>query len=160
MRINIGLASTVTATERWFEEIRAGRAFGGASEITSTAGKVPAVQLINPAASGKTILVHRMVISTGVNQTIETYHDDVQRALNGPTKRNLLSGGAAPVGLIRVEDILGPAGTQWHRHLVSANVPTDLFPVWTGELQPGRGITFFGTTVVSKLIGGFFWVEV
>src|SRR6266850_2037921 len=61
MRQNLGTALTVTATEKWLAAVQSGQAFGQFASQNAVAAQFSYVQLFNPAASGKTLLLRAVV---------------------------------------------------------------------------------------------------
>lgn len=159
MKINVGLAATVTATDRWLSELRLGRAFGATMSVGPVAGQLPHVQLFNPVGSGVTVLVHYMAfVTTGIHSGALSHHNVALTTL-GANIRNLLSGGPAPQAQIRAETNVAALGNTYLGG--DTNVPIDFVygPMWLTELDPGEGIVGRDTVANRQLRGAFMWIE-
>lgn len=147
MRLSLGGFSQVTMTDRWFQELRAGRAFAGRGSIGAVGGQNGHVQLKNPAASGKQAIVAqiRVNILTAGYVAIATYDTDLATDVGAVS--NLLMGGSAGVCHVRSTNNAGLLGTSIAVLYLPANTPTILWPSWGPELSPGKGICIDAGTV-------------
>lgn len=159
MQVGLGGAITVTATERWFSEVRAGRAFGGAIIQANIAAEFSHVQLFNPVASGVTALVRAIVGSTNTSDRMEVAFFNTALATLGADGRNLLSGGAAPVAQVRAGTNAAQQGDRFAAQQILANTPIALTEEWVCELGPAEGVIIRLSTVNISLVGSFSWVE-
>ncbi|MGH7409851.1 MAG: hypothetical protein ACREJ6_02140 [Candidatus Methylomirabilis sp.] len=161
MRISSGLTVSVAATDRWFDDIRAGRAFRGYDSITAAAGQLPYVQLFNPVASGKIAIARFPEITSAAAQTVEIAFFDTALALLGPAtaKGNLLAGGADPASEIRRESNAGILGDAFASYDVLASVLVRATEEWTIELGAGEGVLVRGRTVATGIRVAYSWIE-
>lgn len=160
MRIGLGGAITVTATERWLSEIRAGRAFIGNRVQVASAANFGHIQLLNPAGSAVTIIVRAIVLSLGAaTRARMAYFDTALTTLVG-TGANLLRGAAASVGTIRAEDNAAELGTEIYNINILSGTPTDPVPEWLCELGAGEGVLINCALVNTAILGNFLWMEV
>lgn len=88
-----------TAQPWWYSQSIAGLRFIGGGIVTCAA-QFPEIQLFNPGASGKTIVVDQLdfVINTATSFELRQHATALGTAL---TQGNLLMGGSAPVGLTK-----------------------------------------------------------
>ncbi len=160
MRIAFGGSLTVSAEERWFTEIRAGRAFMRGSDTGASAGNYGHFQLFNPGGSGIMIVVRRLVASLRTADTIRIHtHNTALTTLLGAGV-NLLAGGTVGIGEVRRQNIASFTGTLVSAVPISADRPYNLLDGWSWELGAGEGILFVSATV-NVAIGGFYeWIEI
>lgn len=159
MRQNLGTALTVTATEKWLAAVQAGQAFSQFASQNAVAAQFSHVQLFNPAASGKTLLLRAVIGSTNPAAAIGFSMDNTQRTTDAGAGVCLLDGAAAGVGHVRQETNAALQGTQFGSVLTQAGVP-DIIPIeWFAQLAPGQGLSTFATLVNVQLVAWFMWTE-
>ena len=171
MRIGGGAVSIADVTNRpardlgfvrpfWLSEIRAGRAFTGGVSIASSVGDNTHIQLLNPAASGVTILVRRLVAAPkGVDaHSVRTHNTALTTlSMNGV---NLLAGGTAGLGAIRTVNNAGLLGTLARAFTLLTDTPFDLIREWDFELGAGEGILIVPGSTNNGLAAFYDWIEV
>lgn len=160
MKLSLGGFSTVTMTDRWFQELRAGRTFDGYTSQAAIAGQYAHVQLKNPAASGKQAIVAQILVTCAVVVDVLITRYDVDCTTDAGALVNYLLGAAAGACHVRTESNVGVLGTQIDSRRVQANTPTVLYPSWGPELSPGTGLALLPGTVNTQLIGMFLVNEV
>jgi len=155
MKLSLGGFSTVTMTDRWFQELRAARAFGRTGAQVAVAGQYSNVQLKNPAASGKQAIVAeiRILLTVADFVTLRSYDTDCTTLLG--TLTNLLMGAAAGVSTIRTEAAVARLGTEVTEVYCAANVWTVLLPSWGPEVSSGSGIVLEPATANVGLTVAF-----
>jgi len=160
MIINLGTQASVTASEKWLTYIQAGQAFGLASSLGPTAAVISHVQLFNPAASGKVVLVRRcfssLVTST---DTINLNLYNVALATDVGAGVNLLNGGAAAVSHVRTANNATQLGTNFAQLYTAIGQPQAFGPDWLCELTAGQGLVVCGSAVNTWAVASFYWVE-
>jgi len=159
MRQNLGTALTVTATEKWLAAVQAGNAFGLYASQNAVAAQFSYVQLYNPAASGKTLLLRAVVGSTGAAAAIGFSMDNTQRTTDAGAGINLLSGAAAGVGHVRQETNAALQGAQFGSVLTAVGAAVIMPIEWFAQLAPGQGLTTYCTIVNIQLVTWFLWTE-
>jgi hypothetical protein len=160
MRSNPGGTATVTAQDRWYAEIRAGRAFArGARVAPGGAGNFSEGQLFNPAASG----VNAIIFTASASAASAVFHQLRQHntalATLVGTGFNLLSGGAASQCVIRTATPAALDGTLIAELHMAANTPGRICPSWSFELGPGEGVLFAETNGNIEMPVVYFWIE-
>jgi hypothetical protein len=160
MRLSLGGGLTVTATEKWLSEIRAGRAFAKGRLQAAVASENSHVQLKNPAASGKTAIVRSVLVSTPTAMLVSFQTYDTDLTTDVGAGRNLLSDGANGVAHIRSQTNIGVLGTKVGELHFPANHPLSIAPEWLWEMGDGEGILVVGGTVNVALSALFMWIEV
>jgi len=109
--ISLGGTPTVTLQERWFTEMRGGRAFGGYNSQGGVAVEFSHLQLFNPAASGVIAIVYLVLGDQGAANPLWFAHYNTALTTSDGSTRNLLSGGAAPICVIRRQTNVAQLGS-------------------------------------------------
>mgnify|MGYP001590096182 CR=1 FL=1 len=143
----------------WLYELRNGRAYQGYATQAAVAAQYPHVQLFNPAASGKTIIVRLAKVFSTALQNIHQRLYDTALATNQANVQNLLSGGAAAVGQTRSATDVAILGTAFGNFGAVADESRDLFGEWVCVLAAAQGFLVNGATVNTQLSATFQWVE-
>jgi hypothetical protein len=159
MRIAFGGGLTVSAEERWFTEIRAGRAFHGGAISGAQAGNITKFQLLNPAASGITVIVYKMGLHQGTTGRISLAEHGTALTTN-VTAYNLLQGGNAPSATFNYVRDANAYGTVRSYHNSLADVWHWFHAPWSYELGEGEGVHLFHSTVNDPAAAEFLWIEV
>lgn len=144
----------------WLNELRAGRAYGGQADTSGVAANITFNQLFNPAASGKTLLVYRVVASMGTQGVILLGRYDTPIGTPSVTPENLLIDGAAGVGAVREGNTGGLVGTAITEQRIDPFTPVVLADRWGFQVPAGRGLIIEPTTVNVDLTSSWWWVEV
>lgn len=160
MKLSLGGFSTVTMTDRWFQELRAGRAFAGQAAPGAVAGQYSYVQLLNPAGSGVQSIVAQIEVTLTVADLVVLSFYDTALATDAGALANLLSGGAAGGSHVRTESTAVGFGTVYYSRWVPANDSTVIYPSWGVELSPGRGLAVTRNTVNAAIRVSFLVNEV
>lgn len=144
----------------WHEHVRRGRAFAAPCSQGGVAGENPHAQLMNPAGSGRQLLLYatHLISSTVTNATFAFYNTALSTLQTAGI--NLLAGGAAGQGQARRQTNIGVLGTQFTTVFLAVDTQTYFEPLWVCELDPGEGVVVAGVTVASDLTAMFRWVEV
>lgn len=160
MRITLGGGLAVQQTERWFSEMRAGRTFSRGGNVSPGAAAFAEIQLFNPAGSGVTVLVYRLLAGAGANDAtqIRTFNTALTTLVG--TGINLLAGGAAAVAEIRTNNPAALDGTQVSQTYAPANVTFERVDVWSWELGAAEGIIIAAGAVNISLAAEFYWNEI
>lgn len=170
MRISSGIAADANVTDRearlvgvirseWHRRVRASQGFYGLTDNGPSVGNYTHVQLLNPAASGITVLVYRISLArpTGVG-FINVRRDDVARATLSANTGNLVLGAAAPLGQLRFENNAVQQGVIIGIIDAAATLEP-VFPDWCFELGAGEGITFEPAATNVEIGALLLWVE-
>ncbi len=157
MRISLGGGISITATERWFTEIRAGRAFHGGATQGPVAGVAHHLQLFNPVGSGKTLIIYRWKVAQGATGP---YHLR-QKAAPGLATFirpgfNFLIGAANGVGEIRSEsNAVLQGGLDTELTIPTGISLTEIQQVWGFEIPAGQGI--IGVPNALNVLNTAYW---
>lgn len=143
----------------WLEQLRRGRAFGGGSNGAQVVGEVPLIQILNPAASGVTIILHRVVIQTTTAQQVNLQLSNTALATLQQQGVNLRAGSAAGLGAVRTASAVGAPGTLVNFYLIPVSQAVDLAVESLVELDAGEGVVIAGQTANTVVGAQFFWVE-
>ena len=160
MRVSLGGNITVTATERWLSEVRAGRAFGFGDEQNGVAGQKSHVQLFNPAGSGVNALVRLTMVARGTAGVVGLCFHDTALTTDVGAGINLLRGGAAGACHVRKATDAADLGSQIFALRLQASASFEVTAEWLAEIGPGEGIHWRDGTVADTLTVGFLWAEV
>lgn len=136
-----------------------GRLFGGPDAYE--AAKYPYVQLWNPAASGKNLIITRVEAACSAAGDVFFYSQTTALATNQPSRlQNALAAGAVGVAQLRVgPSATFPAPSFWRPQMVPANTPVTLFSESPLILPPGNGWVIASNQLASRLVGYFSWFE-
>ncbi len=159
MRINVGSQASVTASEKWLTYIQAGQAFALGLINPGLAGNFSPVQLFNPVASGKTVLVRRVVASVGVTTQMILGIYNTALTTDQGAGLNLLVGGAASVAHVRSVQQVGNVGASITTLDLNSGNPQYLGPDWLCQLPAGTGIVVTSGVVAVEVGAGFYWAE-
>lgn len=160
MRINAGTAISVTATELWLSEIRAGNAFARGIYLAASVGNLSEIQLFNPVASNKIVIVRSILAaSSGLSSIDLRTHNTALGTLVGAGV-NLLAGAAAAQGELRTATPAAADGTSFATIRAAAETELYIVPDWFMELGAGEGLIV--TSVLANSGNGAFftWREV
>lgn len=159
MRVNPGLLTSTTSTEKWLAALAAGQAFAANGAIAASPGNISIAQLKNPVGSGKTLLVRTTFITISVAGLMAIGLYDVDLTSDGGAGINLLSGGAAGVAHFRFQQPAAGVGTTILQFSLQANtVFTPPFE-WFAQLAPGQGLITWPLTVNVQNTTCFQWLE-
>lgn len=170
MRIGGGAVSIADVTDRvardlgfvrpfWLNEIRAGRAFVQGDFVGASGGVFSHLQLINPAGSGITVIVHRIGVSVTVSGGVQVrVHNTALANLSG-AGTNLLSGDTAGIGEVRNSQTAGVSGTSTATLRITSERPVPFPSDWFFELGAGEGILLVPTAVNIGLAATYEWIE-
>jgi hypothetical protein len=148
-------------------DIRTVRALSGVSflggvPITAGAGTFAEVQLYNPVASGKILLVYGLRLATSVAQQL--IWGGLAELVGGasPAGSNKILGGAAPIALMRnktpvaADALTSPQGTEQ----VQANLPITVALSAPIIVPAGLGLTVIASIAANNVTADFDWDEV
>lgn len=137
------------------------KAFMGGAEVAAVASQYAHVQLLNPAASGKTIYVLTATISTQSNTNLELCSYDTALGTAAPATPKIL-GGSAGVGLVKSTTNASLLGTfSGVAHLSQNAVSIFDFPMKQAiRLDQGKGLVLRQGVVNTPMNGFFEWIEV
>jgi len=160
MRISTGVTVNVSAqVERWFSELRAGRAFSGVGALAAAAGTVSEIQLFNPAGSAITLLLYKCVGDATVASALQLRTFNTALATLIGNGLNMLSGGAASVAEIRSAAPAVNDGTSFWSKAALAGEPIELGDLWVIELGAGEGVIATDNTQNVGVRFTFLWNE-
>jgi len=142
-----------------FEEIAAGRAFTRGAKVTGAAGGQAAVEVFNPAGSGKEVQIIRAYIGTDVAQSVTLVRSAVALGTLIGLGHNLLTGAFDSAAELRVYTT-GPAGLpQIFISNTAPNSPLLALDSWGPNLAPAESYQFVSDIVASVLTVRFDWIE-
>lgn len=150
--------SAVTQID-WLTAIRRGLAFVGGQGITGAAGQQAHVQLLNPAGSGITVVMHKCKATRDTAGSLLFHRHDTALTTLETTQVNLLIGGTAPVGQIRTVSNAGNLGTLIFPLATPSDQTLVLFEEWGPELGPGEGVVVINPSAAGTLRAVFEWIE-
>lgn len=154
-----GAGSQSSTWDQLSEEIDRGRAFVAGAIKLSGAGNIPGIQLFNPAASNKIIQVVQMWCQNDDGQPCNVRTATSALTSIFSTGRNMLVGGAAGIGEIRIRDAATSVGT----YLFSVQLPIQgalpVFERWGSQLSQSEGIHLECTTIGTQIRAHFVWIE-
>jgi len=159
MRQNLGTALTVTSTEKWLSYLQAGQTFSKGAALAPGAAFAH-IQLYNPAASGKTILLRNLFFDIGALVSVHINIDNVARVTDAGAGINMLSGAAAGVGHVRTEANAAEQGAVFNQWSPLANTVVKPYSDWVIQLGPAQGVTLVAITNNITLEAAFQWAEV
>lgn len=160
MRSSFGGLITANVSEKWYDEIRAGRAFMKGQTVPAVPAQVSAGQLLNPSGSNKTALLRRMTAVANVAGIVEVYLCTGSIGGSGFLGVNLRYGGAASVAEHHASNNIPGIGDRIAIDYIAANTPRDLAPEWWAELGPNEGVYIVTQAVNVALQTMHQWVEV
>lgn len=161
MRISTGVTVNVSAnTERWLASLRAQGCFLGSAFLAASVGNFSHVQLFNPAASGKTLLLRGLVggSPSATQISINSYNTALTTLFGAGL--NGLMGGAAGVAELRTQTNAAELGTTFGRFRVLAGDSRSLSAEWIAEIPEGKGVLLSGGAVNIHVDASFTWEEV
>ncbi len=159
MRINLGSQASATVTDQWLAYLQAGKAFSRGGVSQGAAGQFPHAQLFNPAASGKTAVVHGLLVDVSAIFAVHFNVDNVARAVDIGAGVNMLSGAAAGVCHFRTESNAVEQGAVFNSFSPQAQTIIQPYFGWFFILGAGQGLTLVGITVASSIEVNFQWAE-
>lgn len=143
------------------------RAFFRGDLQLAVAAQYPHVQLFNPAASGKVVLVDQIdawVSLPALSCRIGAFNTALATLIG--TGFNLNQGAAAAVGVLRRESNVAQLGTLWGYFDISTGVTGGYHMHKPGRplsrpilLDAGEGLVVVGDAVNMQLLAGFWWRE-
>lgn len=161
----VSVTGTVSVVNGELSKVLAGQAFSGVSDIAGAAGVYSHVQLWNPAASGKNLVISRMNSFSGTGATpIRIGKSSAALAtLVGSGLNKMLSGAASSAELRSNNNaaVLFAAADRIQNVGVAAMYQTVDIPL--GEpviVVPGSGVTVVSMTVNTAMNASFQWSEV
>lgn len=160
MRLEPGAQINVTATERWFTEIRAGRAFTRGLHLAASVGNVSEIQLLNPAASGVAAIIRSIKVGLSVADRVHLRTYDTALGTAVGAGFNLLAGGTAAKGLIKSANPAAEDGTLIEEYRALVDVTQEFVTDWGWELAAGKGILIATLSANEALAVTFKWIEV
>jgi len=135
------------------------RAFVGGGECVAVAGQQSAVQLWNPAASGKLLIVNRIRANMDVAGTMYLAYYATALSASLTSKGNKYLGEATSIGLIRYEANAGVLGTIIDRiYLPATSMFMEIFDV-NIIIGEGMGLSVTHLTANRRITADFEWIE-
>src|SRR5712691_2483728 len=159
MRTSLGTQVSVTSSELWFTNLRAGKCFAKGIVNPGAAAAFTYIQLLNPAGSTVQILCRAAIVSVQVADIPLLRRFDTALAGLVGQGTNLLFGGAAGQGAVRQETNAADQGTTLFQEDLQANLPFTAAPEWVCELSPGQGLIFRSNALNIQMASAFYWME-
>lgn len=160
MQLTLGGFSTVTMTDRWFQELRAGRAFTITPDIAPGVGNYAHAQIKNPAGSGKQAIIALVRVTLAAAGYVWWGRYDTDLTTDAGTMFNLLLGGAASACHCRTQSPNAKLGSLWGYMYLPINTPTPIYPTWGVEISPGGGLVVVAAATNVEMIADFLVNEV
>ena len=148
-----------TTRDWWLNELRAGRAFSGGGSLGVSAGNFSQIQLLNPAASSVTVIVHRIRANLSLAGNIEVRTFNTALTTLAQNGVNLLAGAAAGAGAIRTSQPAAQDGTLVRTVRGVAGEGAEVVDTWDWELGAGEGIIVTASATAIEIFAAFWWVE-
>lgn len=151
----------IVSSDRWFNDLRNGRCFGGYGTAGPTVGEYTHVQLYNPANSGVNLLVRAcrfQPMGSSSNARLAQY--DTPLTTVNTTVKNLLGSGAAPHAEIRGATNVAELGNAFFVMAAPTTSPSEFLDTWTYEIAPGSGLVVRATAVNIGISVNFIWSEI
>lgn len=143
----------------WLYQVRNGRGFTAGTTLGPSPGNYSEIQLLNPAASGKTALVHVVLAAVAVASIIQLNTFDTGLTTDAGAGVNLLLGGAAGVCHIRTDQPAARDGTFVFNYPVAAGIPVPVSNDWYFQLGQGKGFLLCPGIVNVQIGVTFMWAE-
>ncbi len=159
MRINLGTQASVSASDQWLTYVKAGQAFNLGVLQAAVAAALGQIQLLNPVASGKTVLVRSLILEADVNSPVDIAEYDTALVTDAGAGRNLLRGGAAAVAHVRQQTSAALVGTVAYNSSILASSPFRPVDNWFYILAPGNGLVAQGEAANIAVRAYFQWAE-
>src|SRR5262249_1247098 len=157
MRQNLGTFISATSTDQWLAFLQQGKAFSKGGVSTGAPGQFPHAQLFNPAASGKTVIVHGLIVDTSGVFAVHFNVDNVARATDAGAGVNMLSGGAAGVAHFRTESNAAEQGAVFNSFSPPTQTPIQPYFGWFFQMTAGQGLTLVGVAAAVGIEVNFPW---
>jgi hypothetical protein len=148
------------ASDIWHDAVQAGAGFFAGHRGNPAAGQYYHVQLLNPAASGKTLKVFHCHAGLNVAQRYQVREYDTALTTLVRNGVNCLSGSAAGVGELRAQSNAAQLGALACEVQTGADLTTDLGDTWPFTLTQGNGMLITSFAVDTGVAAGFWWIEV
>lgn len=136
-----------------------GSAFFGSSGVNAVSGTYAHVQLENPAASGKRVVLEQVVLSIATDSMVSMRSGYAALASSSGGAASKLIGGAASAAVRRQENIAAMIGTPLTHFLIGASRP---LPVKFAEpivIAPGGFVTLASQTLNTNLFAAWEFFE-
>ncbi len=143
----------------WFDALIAGQAFAMGASLEPTVGQVNEVQLLNPAASGVTVVVYHANAVVPAGSLAQWNRYDTALATLKAAGTNLLIGGAAGAAQVRTAGPAAADGVEITGIRIQDPAPLTRSPEWIFQIPQGVGVlaTTLGANV--RMAAEFYWVE-
>jgi hypothetical protein len=128
------------ARPEWRTRIAASQGFYGTFSLAASAGNFSHAQLLNPAASGKTVTVRRLLVSITAAANLLFRNLTTALASTPDPGINLRHGAAAPVGLFKSAQDAGVLGTAIGVLTIPAATMIEVFTEWGPQLDAAQGL--------------------
>lgn len=158
------VTGTVSVINGELERVLSGAAFSGVADIAAAAGVYSHVQLWNPAASAKNLIVTRLTFGAG--SSVGVAFGGTSAALTtlvAAASQNKKIGGAAGVAELRAQNdaalLVSGAGRMQYLGTPASNTLIDVPFSEQIVVPPGYGLTMCATSVNIGLYSGFQWIE-
>lgn len=155
------IVGEVAVIEGGATRTKAGQAFAGANKTAAAAGQYPHVQLWNPAASGKRVIVSEIGIDTSVAGDVAVRWSNAALAAlaTNPNGVSKMLGGGGSAAEVRAEAnaaILG-AGQLYGIAAATTHIIHKLTEPMI--INPGYGVIVVAVTVATSVRGNFQFYE-
>lgn len=158
------IAGTVDVVDGGKVRTIAGQAYSGAVGMSApAAGMYGQVQLWNPAASGKRLVLESVAISAGANMTCNLVKAiaAIGGVSVGSSQSKNMSRGADSAGLIRIDTTIttvGPAPII-QQLAAQAGIITPFVPREPYVIEPGFGLVIWANTAAMVFAANLEWFE-
>lgn len=160
------ISSTVSVIDGGRARSNAGTAFGGCASISGVAAKYTAVQLWNPAGSGKNVIVNQLSSAANAAGNIYLVPSFAALSINSSTRvanKKLVAGGGAGSAQLYLDNLAALPVSGATPVLIDLAVAANQLAYWKPTepvlVPPGAGLTAVHDIVATQLFGNFEWFE-
>lgn len=155
MRLQPGRALNID----WLYEVRNSRAFASHPGLAAAVGTLAALQILNPPASGVTVVVYEIYPSIVASGQVNAQLSNTALATLYGTGFNMNAGAAVSVATLRTEQLAGPPGNRIGLMTLPANETRRIGPQWLAVLGAGEGLVALPVETNRAIEASFYWVE-
>jgi hypothetical protein len=163
---DVAISGSINTLSAWEDHCRNGRAWIGDVSVAPSAGQRGKIQLFNPVASGKTVLLfdYRLISTVAITTDAEWRTHNAALGTNQTTKRRpFLIGGPAPSAQVNLLADATNLGTQFE-NFESLAANTEWPPVLRKNIiviPEGQGFHYNGLAVGGQTERvKYFWAEI
>lgn len=138
----------------------ANQAFIGSSFAGSVGGQYPLIQLWNPAASGKVVVLKSFSIGSSLAGTVDLRANTVALAgVGGSLINKRLGGASGGAQVLNTNAVAITAGSVVSSYMMGANGSIQFQLSEPIVMYPGNGVTADANVVAAAMVASFEWYE-